>query len=231
MIKTLDRDLQNLKKADSLRTFDAQARKYDAALCGRHARDLYPHVLRKVGEAYRAYAQRACDAGSMQNGKPLQPLRVLDVGCGTGALAAHVLDSLPSCKLTGVDISPEMLRQTRVRCGDNATFMQGDAEKLPFGDGSFDAMIMNDVFHHCPDPRRAAFEAWRVLAADGVLVLGEEWSRDPLRTVSNAMLPAWGEGDVRIYSEAELKELLGQWFSAVEWRSVSSRACMAVAYK
>lgn len=231
MVKTLDRDVQELKKADSLRTFEAQAHKYDAALCGQHARDLYPHVLREVGAAYRAYVQRELTAGRMCDGKPERALRVLDVGCGTGALAGYVLDSLPACKLTGVDISPEMLRQARVRLGDAATFMPGDAEKLPFGDGAFDVVIMNDVFHHCPDPRRAAFEAWRVLAAGGVLVLGEEWSRQPVRAVSNAMLPVWGEGDIRIYSEDELTGLLGQWFDAVEWRSVSSRACMVVAHK
>lgn len=231
MIKMLDRDLQALKKADSLRTFDTQAHKYDGALCGQHARSLYPHVLREVHEAYRAYAQREQAAGRMDGAKPAQPIRVLDVGSGTGALAGYVLDSLPACRLTGVDISPEMLRQARVRLAGAATFIQGDAEKLPFGDGSFDVVIMNDVFHHCPDPRRAAFEAWRVLAADGVLVLGEEWSREPLRAVSNVMLPVWGEGDIRIYSEDELCGLLGQWFDAVEWRSVSSRACVAVARK
>ena len=231
MVKTLDRDVQELKKADSLRTFEAQAHKYDAALCGQHARDLYPHVLREVGAAYSAYAQREQAAGRMRGGKPERALRVLDVGCGTGALAGYVLDSLPACKLTGVDISPEMLRQARVRLGDTATFMPGDAEKLPFGDGAFDVVIMNAVFHHCPDPRRAAFEAWRVLATGGVLVLGEEWSRQPVRAVSNAMLSVWGEGDIRIYSEDELTGLLDQWFGAVGWRSVSSRACMVVAHK
>ena len=231
MIKTLDRDLQALKKADSLRTFEAQAHKYDAALCGQHARELYPHVLREVGAAYRAYAQREQAAGRVAGGKPERALRVLDVGCGTGALASYVLDSLPTCKLIGVDISPEMLRQARVRLGDAATFVPGDAEKLPFGDGSFDLVVMNDVFHHCPDPHRAAFEAWRVLAADGVLVLGEEWSRQPVRAMSNVMLPVWGEGDIRIYSEDELTGLLGQWFEAVEWRSVNSRACIAAVRK
>ena len=231
MIKTLDRDLQILKKADSLRTFEAQAHKYDAALCGQHARELYPHVLREVGAAYRAYVQREQAAGRMDGGTPERAIRVLDVGCGTGALAGYVLDSLPVCRLVGIDISPEMLRQSRVRLGDVATFIQGDAEKLPFGDGAFDVVVMNDAFHHCPDPRRAAFEAWRVLATGGVLVLGEEWSRQPVRAVSNAMLPVWGEGDIHIYSEDELCGLLGQWFDTVEWRSVSSRACIAVAHK
>ncbi len=231
MVKTLDADLQALKKQDSIRTFAGQAGKYDEALCGEHARGLYPHVLRAVGDAYRAYVKREAAAGRMEDGLPTRPFRVLDVGCGTGALAEFVLNSLPSVRLTGIDISPEMLVCARRRLMGHATFVAGDAEKLPFGDGLYNAVIMNDTFHHCPDPRRAAFEAWRVLARDGMLVLGEEWAQGPVRTVRNLMLPVYGEGDIRVYSEEELCELLGLWFDTVEWRAVDSKSCLALARK
>lgn len=230
-MKVLEKSLQNAKKTESLRTFEARAHKYDAALCGEHARGMYPHMLKSICSVYRAYAHRELAAGRMEDGLPTSPFRVLDIGCGTGALAEHVLNALPACRLTGVDISPEMLRQARRRLNGEATFVVGDAEKLPFGDGLYDAVVMSDVFHHCPDPRRAAFEAWRVLKHDGVLVLGDIWSADPLRQARNLMLPVYGEGDVRVYSESELCEILGQWFDTVEWKTVNSGSCMAIARK
>lgn len=230
-MKVLDLDEQKMLKDDTLRTFNDQACKFDYAGCGKHARSLYAHVLRQATRAYRAWLEREEAAGRFENGRPKRRFRVLDVGCGTGALAEIVLNSLPAAELTGVDISPEMLRQSRMRLAERATFINADAEKLPFGDGQFDLVIMNDVFHHCPNPRRASFEAWRVLAHEGILVLGDVWSANPLRAINNVLLPIYGEGDVRIYSEDELCSYLNQWFGATEWRQVGSDACLAVATK
>lgn len=230
-MKTLDLDEQKMLKNDTVRTFNDQACKFDYAGCGKHARSLYAHVLRQVSKFYRAWVLREEQAGRITNGRPQRRFRVLDVGCGTGALAELVLNSLPACELAGVDISPEMLRQSRVRLAEQGTFIHGDAEKLPFGDGQYDLVIMNDVFHHCPDPRRASFEAWRVLAHGGHLVLGDVWSANPMRAINNALLPIYGEGDVRIYSEDEICGFIGQWFETAEWRSIGSDACMVVAAK
>ena len=47
----------------------------------------------------------------------------------------------------------------------------------------------------------------------------------------NALMPHSKEGDVRIYSEAELRRILGTWFSDVSWRRVGLTACVAVARK
>ena len=47
----------------------------------------------------------------------------------------------------------------------------------------------------------------------------------------NAWLPRSREGDVRIYSEAELRDILGAWFAEVSWRHVGMTACVAVARK
>lgn len=230
-MKTLERSEQVKRKAASLRAFDDQAERFDRAVCGDHARSLYPHVLRELNQAYLAYAHGEHRAGRTERGVPVQPYRVLDVGCGTGALAEHVLASLPAVQLTGVDISPEMLRQARARLQGHARFAPADAEKLPFADGSFDAVICNDSFHHYPDPRRAAFEMWRVLAGGGSLIIGDVWQPQPARAVMNLFMPMSNEGDVRIYSEAEMREILGGWFASVEWRQVGGTSCVVRAYK
>ena len=182
---------------------------------GDHARRLYQHV---VGEVTYAVA-----------GMPAP--RVLDLGCGTGALAERLLDAIPGCSLTGVDLSPRMVEVARVRLAGRADVLLGDAERLPFHDAAFDVVVCNDSFHHYPDPERATFQAWRVLAAGGALVLGDVWQPTPARALMNAWMPRSREGDVRIYSEAELRDVLGTWFSRVSWRRVGVTACVAVARK
>lgn len=195
--------------------FDAQAATYDEGMEGDHARRLYQHVIAEVARAAA--------------GMPAP--RVLDLGCGTGALAERLLDAIPGCSLTGVDLSPRMVEVARVRLAGRADVLLGDAERLPFHDAAFDVVVCNDSFHHYPDPERAAFQAWRVLAAGGALVLGDVWQPAPARALMNAWMPRSREGDVRIYSEAELRDVLGTWFSRVSWRRVGVTACVTVARK
>lgn len=195
----------------SRRAFDAQAAVYDNDMKGEHARKLYPSVLDEVKRA--------------------APSRVLDVGCGTGALAQLVIEALPHCELVGIDLSSAMLDRARQRLGQRADLHQADSEHLPFADESFDVAYCNDSFHHYPDPRRAAFEAWRVLRPGGTLIVGDCWLPAPARTVMNAFMPYNNEGDVRIYSERELRDILGMWFSEVGWKRVGAHACLARAVK
>ena len=211
----MDEKNAELLRARSRAAFDAQAATYDEGMEGDHARRLYQHV---VGEVMRVAA-----------GVPSP--RVLDLGCGTGALAACLLDAIPGCSLAGVDLSPRMVEVARARLRDRAEVLLGDAERLPFHDAAFDVVVCNDSFHHYPDPERAVFQAWRVLATGGALVLGDVWQPAPARALMNAWMPRSHEGDVRIYSEAELRDVLGTWFNQVSWRRVGVTACVAVARK
>lgn len=211
----MDKQDAELLRARSRAAFDAQAATYDEGMQGEHARNLYPHVL---AEVTRAVA-----------GDPAP--RLLDLGCGTGALGELVLSRLPGARLTCVDLSPRMVEAACMRLGDRADVLLCDAERLPFRDGSFDAAWCNDSFHHYPDPERAAFQAWRVLAPGGTFIIGDAWQPAPARAIMNAWMPYSREGDVRIYSEAELRRILGTWFSDVSWRRVGQTACIAVARK
>lgn len=215
MESKMDEKDAELLRSRSRAAFDAQAPTYDTGTGGEHARRLYPHVL---AEVVRVVA-----------GDPAP--RLLDLGCGTGALAELTLGEIPRARLSCVDLSPRMAEAARARLGGRAEVLLCDAECLPFRDGSFDAAWCNDSFHHYPDPERAAFQAWRVLAPGGALVVGDAWQPAPARAIMNAWIPRSREGDVRIYSEAEMRRILGTWFSDVSWRRVGSTACVAVASK
>ena len=202
-------------KARSKAAFDEQAPIYDEGMQGDHARALYPCILEE--------ARRAME------GIPVPS--VLDVGCGTGMLSARLLGAFPSCRLTGVDLSPAMVERARARLAGRAEVREADAERLPFHDGAFDLVVCNDSFHHYPDPDRAAFQMWRVLRKGGALVLGDVWQPAPARAVMNAWMPFSHEGDVRIYSEAELRAILGTWFQRVHWSRIGLTGCLVVASK
>ena len=202
-------------KERSRRAFDRQASSYDSGMQGSHARMLYPHVVRAVA---RAVAD-------------VPAPRILDMGCGTGALAEQVLAEVPSAELAAVDLAPKMVERARRRLGSRVSVILGDAERLPFHDGMFDLVYCNDSFHHYPDPERAAFQMWRVLAPGGTLVIGDIWQPAPARAVMNAWMPRSHEGDVHMYSEAELRALLGAWFEHVSWQRIGFTACLCVARK
>lgn len=202
-------------KARSKAAFDEQASIYDEGMQGDHARALYPCILEE--------ARRAME------GIPVPS--VLDVGCGTGMLSERLLGAFPSCRLTGVDLSPAMVERARARLAGRAEVREADAERLPFHDGAFDLVVCNDSFHHYPDPDRAAFQMWRVLRKGGALILGDVWQPAPARAVMNAWMPFSHEGDVRIYSEAELRTILGTWFQRVRWSRIGLTGCLVVASK
>lgn len=202
-------------KARSKAAFDEQAPIYDEGMQGDHARALYPCILEE--------ARRAMESIPVPS--------VLDVGCGTGMLSERLLGAFPSCRLAGVDLSPAMVERARARLAGRAEVREADAERLPFHDGAFDLVVCNDSFHHYPDPDRAVFQMWRVLRKGGALVLGDVWQPAPARAVMNAWMPFSHEGDVRIYSEAELRAILGTWFQRVRWSRIGLTGCLVVASK
>ena len=95
--------------------------------------------------------------------------RVLDVGCGTGTLAAALADRARA-RVWGVEPSSEMLRVARARILPGVGLKQGSAEALPFKDGWFERVVMSLVVHLVDRPQ-AFLEAARVLAPTGRLAI------------------------------------------------------------
>ncbi|MFM4907772.1 malonyl-ACP O-methyltransferase BioC [Aeromonas dhakensis] len=141
---------QAVDKAQLARRFGAAARHYDA-----HAR-----FQQEVGQALLV---RMSVAGMHEGLEG----RGLDLGCGTGfflpALAGRCSE------LIGLDLAPGMLAQAALR-GSGARLLCGDAEQLPFADGTFDWVFSSLALQWCERPAQAFAELHRVLKPGGRLL-------------------------------------------------------------
>jgi ubiquinone/menaquinone biosynthesis C-methylase UbiE len=103
---------------------------------------------------------------------PLAGKRLLDIGCGAGALVRSLSDR--GARVAGVDPNPEAVAVARESVPDG-TFQTARAEALPFADASFDGAVFLNSLHHVPKPvmHRALREAARVVGPAGPIVVVE----------------------------------------------------------
>ncbi len=112
--------------------------------------------------------------------RPLDTLTVLDAGCGTGAYSQAIVDRVG--RVEALDMSQGMLDEAAAKFADAVArdrigFHQGAITELPFGEASFDAVMINQVLHHLDDDagyplhRRVIGEFARVLRPGGALVV------------------------------------------------------------
>lgn len=107
---------------------------------------------------------------------------VLEIAVGTGRNFSHYP---PGVRLTGIDLTPEMLDQARPHAaalGRTVDLRLGNAETLDFPDASFDTVVATLALCTIPDPAAAVAEAFRVLRPGGQLLLLEH-VRSPLLPV------------------------------------------------
>jgi ubiquinone/menaquinone biosynthesis C-methylase UbiE len=141
--------------------------------------------------------------------------RVLDVATGTGNAA--IAAARRGCVVTGVDYVPELLERGHARAaaeGLPVDFVTGDAERLAYADGSFDAVLSCVGVMFAPDQERAAAELVRVCRPGGTLALAswtpEGFIGELFRTVGRHVPPPAGlRAPVEWGAETRLRELLG----------------------
>ena len=109
---------------------------------------------------------------------------VLDVGCGVGATACHLVKTV-GCRVVGVDLRPAMVaradeRARREGIADRVAFSVADAQYLPFEDTAFDAVLCESVATFVEDKARLVAETTRVTRPGGYVGLNEEvWIDTP----------------------------------------------------
>ena len=95
--------------------------------------------------------------------------RWLDLGCGTGALCAAILDRCEPAAVIGVEPSAGFLETARANLGARAELRQGDASAIPLADGEVDTVVSALVLNFIPDPAGAFREMARVAGPGGCI--------------------------------------------------------------
>jgi len=103
--------------------------------------------------------------------------RLLDIGCGTGALLAVLENRYPNVTFTGVDPTQEMLDVASKRLSKKVEIKQSWAEALPFETETFDVIVSCNMFHYIREPMTALEEMKRVLKPTGKMVI-TDWCAD-----------------------------------------------------
>ena len=131
-----------------------------------------------MGRYSRLLSGQLADLASVQPGQ-----RVLDVGCGTGALTGELVARLGSARIAAVDPSEPFVAATRAR-NPGVDVRRAPAERLPLPDDTFDAALAQLVVHFMTDPVAGIAEMRRVTRRDGVVaacVWDHGGSQGPLR--------------------------------------------------
>jgi ubiquinone/menaquinone biosynthesis C-methylase UbiE len=154
--------------------------------------------------------------------------RVLEVGCGTGAVARTLAVRPGVGEVVGLDPSPVFVQRARqIAAGvEDLSYVVGGGTALPFDDGAFDAVVFHTVLSHIPEAGAALAEAARVTAAGGALAafdgdyatttvaLGD---RDPLQACVDAAMDA-------LVHDRYLVRRLGTLVRAAGWEVVRLRS-------
>lgn len=179
-------------KSLSVQEFTKAAEVYDSGHAGIYemCKDDYPPILEEL--------------------KKVPFTSLLDVGCGTGPMIELLCAEFPDRRYTGLDLTPKMIETATAKRLQNATFIVGDSENLPFEPQSFDAVICANSFHHYPNPQNFFDGVARVLQPGGTFVLRDYTSNALMVWLMNHVeMPIAnlaGHGDVRCYT---LKQVRG----------------------
>lgn len=95
--------------------------------------------------------------------------RWLDVGCGTGALCAAIVDQAWPSSVAGIEPSPGFLATARANLAGRAVLQPGSATAIPLGDAAVDVVVSGLVLNFVPDLRAALTEMARVTAGGGTI--------------------------------------------------------------
>jgi SAM-dependent methyltransferase len=193
-----------------------------------------------ANEADMAFRRRVpilLDFLELRDGK-----RVLDCGCGMG-FYLMVMSTLWNLELVGLDADVERLRWAEEH-GIQAELVHGDAQRLPFEDASFDAVLMTEVLEHLPDDGAALSEVLRVLRPGGTLAISVPHARypfawDPINFVwtraggrpirSGPIVGIW-TNHMRLYEPRGLGERIRSAGLELETLQESTHACVPFAH-
>jgi SAM-dependent methyltransferase len=175
-----------------------------------------------VGTTLQIVGEDLCEALDLRSGA-----RVLDVAAGNGN--ATLAAARRWCEVTSTDYVASLLEAGRARAlaeGHSVKFQEADAEKLPFADASFDAVLSTFGVMFTPDQEKAAAELLRVCRPGGRIGLAnwtpESFIGQLFKTIGKYVPPAPGVKSPALWgTRARLDELFGK--KARDIRAISRR--------
>ncbi|MFC4652530.1 class I SAM-dependent methyltransferase [Lactococcus nasutitermitis] len=186
--------------------------------------DYYNQIAEKFDHTFDGFLSGFFKRFIVKHLELADAMSVLDIGCANGTLLSMLAERAKIFG-TGLDISEGMVQIAR-KLHPDFTFQQGSAEVLPFQDATFDVLTCSASFHHFPNPSEFFAEAGRVLKSDGRLVIAEIYIPVVTRAYNWRIRRFNTEGDVKVYTPAELAEL----FAENGWRIVKRKIFLQIQY-
>jgi ubiquinone/menaquinone biosynthesis C-methylase UbiE len=163
-----------------------------------------------IGTTLQIVGEDLCEAADLRSGST-----VLDVACGNGN--ASLAAARRYCEVTGIDYVPSLLARAEERSRAEqfpVTYLEADAEQLPFSNASFDAVLSTFGVMFTADHTQAARELVRVCKPGGTIALAS-WTPEGflghlLRTITRHVPPPpAAQSPLRWGNEAELAQMFG----------------------
>ena len=201
--------------------------------------DGYDEHMKENVEAFDAFYGAVADAVP----KTDEAIELLDLGVGTGLELPAVLARVPNARLTGIDVSSEMLARLRVRLADRldrVRLLQASFLETEFGRGIYDVVLSTMALHHWPPETKLPLYR-RIRAAlrpDGQFINGDyilaDGDQDPLPTFPGASSGASADlvhVDLPLPIEVEERLLREAGFTSIRVAFKTARSAVLVAMR
>lgn len=138
--------------------------------------------------------------------KDFEPKRIIDLGCGTGNLTQQILDHFPDAEINALDLSEEILDESRKRFSSvkNISFIKADFRQMDLEPGSYDLVMSSIAIHHITDPNKIRLyrDVFQALRYNGLFIFADQ-TRGITDEIYHKNIACWKEEAFKLGSTEE----------------------------
>lgn len=135
-----------------------------------------------------------------------KPKRIIDLGCGTGNLTQQILDHFPDAEINALDLSEEILEESRKRFSGakNISFIKADFRQMDLEPGSYDLVMSSIAIHHITDPNKIRLyrDVFQSLRYNGLFIFADQ-TRGITDEIYHKNIACWKEEAFKLGSTEE----------------------------